>query len=313
MVIFLHGEDSYRSREKFNLIVEKFKKSDSSGMNIAVVDLGEKGFENFYNTAVASPFLGSKRLVIAKYGLEQKKEVQEKILNFFEDKKCPDTTTLIFYERKKADKRSKLYKFLSKQTAQEFKKLEEYKLNDWIQNEFRKRKQKIQQDAVNKLASFVGDDLWKMSNEIEKLSNFKRSGTLTARDVNLMVKARFDDNIFHLVDAIGSGNRKQTLKLVHDNLDSGAHPLYIFSMIVYQFRNMIQIKDLIERGINEYEISKLAKMHPYVVRKTISQLSRFSLGKLKNIYQRLWQADKDFKDGKVEQALGLDILVSELC
>ena len=84
-------------------------------------------------------------------------------------------------------------------------------------------------------------------------------------------------------------------------------------MFIYQFRNMIKIADLMGRGIgNEYEISKITKMHPFVVRKSLAQVKVFTLERLKKIYRKLARFDLAVKTGKMDMKMALDKFVAEL-
>ena len=83
--------------------------------------------------------------------------------------------------------------------------------------------------------------------KLPKLINYSDGQMISDKDVELLVKAKIDGNIFSAIDALGANNKKEAMKLLHDNLEKGEDPFYIFSMIVYQFRNMIKIADLKER------------------------------------------------------------------
>lgn len=314
MIIFLYGEDSYRSRQKLNQIKDKFKKADPSNINLTILD-GEKiGFSNIKKAVQAVPFLAKKRLIIIENLLAKKnKTLQEELVNYIKEKKIPETTVIVFWERNSPDERTKLFKLLKKQRAQEFRLLSGYALSKWIEQEVKERGGKIERDALDKLAAYVGNDLWQMSNEIDKLITYKNKKSITPEDVELLVKAKLDTNIFNMIDAIGDKNKKRALKLLHDQIESGEHELYLLTMITYQFRNLLIVKDLIEQGMNQYQIQREIRMHPFVVQKTFSQARNFSLDGLKKIYQKLLDTDIALKTSKIEPALALDLLVAKLC
>jgi DNA polymerase-3 subunit delta len=84
-------------------------------------------------------------------------------------------------------------------------------------------------------------------------------------------------------------------------------------MLVYQLRNMLKIADLKENfEYSEGEISRISQMHPFVVRKSLSQIRNFSFTKLTKLYQKLSQLDVMMKTGKIEAELALDKFIGEL-
>lgn len=319
MLIFLYGEDSYRSRQKLNEIKEKAKKSDPQGLNITVLD-GEKAEFNKIKEAVeAMPFLAHKRLVILENVLLfGKKDLKEKLAKFLKENKIPQTTVLVFWERGALDEKEPLFKILKKEAFQSenFEPLVGFKLNRWIEEEVKSQGGKIGRKAVNLLASFVGSNLWQMSSEIKKLVLYKKNNSqpiIIAEDVERLVSAQLDTNIFNFIDALAAKNGKQALKLLHNQIESGENEIYLLTMITYQFRNIILVSDLVRQGRNQYQISKETKIHPYVVKKTLGNIKNFSLERLKEIYQKLLQVDLNLKMTTQNPVLSLDMLVSELC
>jgi len=81
------------------------------------------------------------------------------------------------------------------------------------------------------------------------------------------------------------------------------------SMIVYQVRNLLVVKELAEKGLMYASIVKKSGLHPFVVKKTFFQCRAFSLEELKNIYRRIFTIDSQIKTGRVEAETALDLLV----
>lgn len=315
MQIFLYGEESFLSLKKLNEIITRFKKSDPSGINLVILDMNKAGFADFSKAVTAMPFMTKSRLIIAKNLLSQgNASLQEKILEMITDKKIPDESVVVFYENDKVDKRKKLFKVLDKlKNSHNFAKLPEFKLNKWIEAEVKSLQGEIEKAAINKLITYVGNDLWQMYNEIQKLVLYKSGKPITATDVEVLVKAKVDEEIFHLVDALGQSNMKQALKLLHDNFEQGKNEQYLLSMISFQFRNLAQVKPLLDRGENIDSIQRELKMHPFVVKKVAGQANRFSQNKIKKIYNMLVKTDLAMKTGKVDQKTALDLLIVGLC
>lgn len=325
MIIFLHGPDTYSSRKKLKFYKEGFvKKYDPSGLNATVLDGEKLTMADFRQACGAAGFLSKKRLVIVENLISKNKDrkIQQEIINYLEHELTKDTV-LIFWEedgeedwRKKKSKTSQakpLLKRLMSEKEERFGLLTGEKLNRWVREEVRKRKGKIENPAVLELASLVGSDLWAMETEIEKLVNYKYKKIVTADDVRLMVKTKFDENIFHLTDALSEKNAKLSFKLLNDQIQSGAHPLYILTMLVRQFRILLQVKEILGEEENYYTVASRLNLHPFVAQKAIREARRFTLDELKNIYQKLLEIDVQLKTTPDDPRVLFDLLVVKIC
>lgn len=315
MITFLYGEDTFRSRQKLNQIKENFKKEDKSQINLEILDAEKIGFAEIKKKIKASPFLSKKRLIIIKNLMMcGSKTLQEKVAKLIENDQIPKTSDVVFWE-KGEPKKNKLFMVLTKtKNSHQFSLLSDFKLNRWIEDEVKRQGFKIEKKAIQKLAAYVGNDLCQLSHEIEKLVTFKAksSNFILAKDVDLLVRAKLDTNIFNFIDALGRKDKKEALRLLHEQIDSGQNEIYLLTMIAYQIRNLIIVKDLVNQGKKAYQISHLAKIHPYVVSKTLSQAKKFNLPELKKIYKNLLEADIAFKTSKGNTLLLLDLLVTKL-
>jgi DNA polymerase-3 subunit delta len=316
MIIFLHGEDAFRSNEKLAEIKNKFLEKNKEGVSLSVFDFAEKDWntgEIIMNISSGGLFT-SKKLAIIKNILAGKKEFSDDIFEKFlkaEVKKDKSDLILIFWESGKTKKGSKLYKLLKKiAKCQEFELLEGAKLRNWIIGKFKERDVSISPAAVDQLVVFVGNDLNLLSREIEKLAIYKNKGEISGEDVDLLVKSKIDTDIFKTVDALARGDKKTALKMLHDHLEDGEDPFYLLSMYFYQFRNLVKVKPLAEKNISPPEIASRLKMHPFVARKSLEQARNFSWEKLKSLYNTLCKIDFESKTGKTDIALALDKFVA---
>lgn len=341
MLLFLYGEDTYRLRHKLNEMKEKYISASLGDTNLCVLDGKTATSDEIIRQVLAFPFLAKSRLVIIENLLMSAKKtkgdpapktqllhlvgvtkvagktksdktagVQEKIGEFLE--KVPESTVLVFAEFGNPDKRTSLFKKLSKlKMAQEFKPLDEMSVKKWIREEVQRVGGEITPDAVERLFISVGADLWRLSNEIMKLVTYNPK--ITGETVELLVRAQIQSDIFKLIDAVASSKQKLALKELHELLANGENELYILSMIVYQYRNMLVIKDFVNRGVSsQWELAKTAGLHPFVAGKTLSLVRNYNIDDLKNIYAKLLEQDLAIKTGKMEPQTALDLLVLDL-
>ncbi len=311
MFIFLYGQDTYRARRKLNEITEHYKKIRQKGLNLKYFDVKSLNFQDLAKEIQQTSIFKEKKLIILTNAFsspEFKKDfLAEKIFSL------KSNDIILFYEENKVSEKDALFVFLNKcAKCQEFRLLDGQKLKKWIEKEFSKCQSEIDQKAVQMLIDFVGNDLWRLSNEIKKLASYKKGKKITAEDVELLVRPKIEADIFKTIEAIAVKNKKQALELLHKHLEKGDNPLYLLSMINFQFRNLLIIKDLIKRGRSFYSLAKESRLHSYVVKKTYSQAQKFTIQEIKKIFQKIFQTDLRIKTGKINPQIALDLLIAEI-
>jgi DNA polymerase-3 subunit delta len=83
-------------------------------------------------------------------------------------------------------------------------------------------------------------------------------------------------------------------------------------MFIYQVRSLLKLRDLTEKGVPFYALAKQSGLHPFVVKKSWSQIRNFSLDQLKKIYRRLLEIELALKTGRLDGPTALDMLVAEI-
>ncbi len=302
MLYFIFGPDTYRSHEKLKELVKNYQQKSFEAQKIGGESVKLDEFKNKINSA---SLLSVKRLLVIENLLQN--SGQREITQFLSKVNLSKDDILIFYEnptklaesRYKPIKNISLYKFLQKNAeCFEFELLPKNALKSWIQNYVKKKAGKIEPIALEKLL-MAGNDLWFLTHELDKLLAYNKQ--ITLKNVQLLSPTSFDDNIFNLADAIGQGNKALALELINGQLDSGAAPIYLLSMIIRQFRILIQVKEATEKQkfLNYSFIAKELNLHPFVVQKSISQARKYSFRELEKIYQSLQELDLKLKTTKL--------------
>ncbi len=328
MVLFLYGEDSYRSRAKLKQIEERFKKTDKSRVNFIRIDGERNPWKNIEKEILSPPFLHDKKLVVVENFLKKRGQKLDEAVAFLKEEKISAGTVVVFWDDSKPDERTAIFKFLAKpKQADKFDLLDAAKLRKWIAEAATEREIKIEPRAAEMILGLVGSDLWQMSGELDKLAAYVRgrkekNNLVTAEDVAIFVKGKFDENIFSLTDAMGTKNKKTVFNLLNEQIEAGLEEGYIFAMLVRQFRILLQIKELVAKeysfisasdpGIKQ-KIAMELGLHPYVVQKTLYQVKNFSLPELKKIYGKLLAIDMKMKRGNFNPRAFLDLFVAEVC
>ncbi len=325
MIIFLYGLDTFRSRRKLKELKEKFiNEVDKSALNIQILDGQKLEKAEFENAISTSPFLAKKRLVLIENLISKNKgqKIQKEILETL-NKNNLDNVIIIFWEgevsqeksrSKVSKKRSGLLfnKLKQEKYAQEFNLLEPAGCIRFIQQEINFRGAKITPQALKLLSNLVGNDLWQMNSEINKLISLFRDKIIDDQGVKNTVKTKIDENIFKLTDALGQKDKKMALKLISDQLKNGTTPTELLSKMVWQFKNLLLIKEFAEKNGYGYSPSNMnyqLGIHPFVIKKTMAQTKNYNLDDLKKTYAELLQIDYKIKTSQIEPEVLFDLLV----
>jgi len=308
LIIFLYGSDSYRLKQAGEDIVSRYRAKYSSGINLFTFNFADDIGENILASAIKSfSFFNEHKLIVCKniLGNKQAADTLAKLIKDYALESDPSMTLLAIEslsEKEAITKNKELSGLLSKKPnfVKVIDLLEGSRLSEWIVREFEIRGCSINQRALNQLINLTGNDTWTLVNEIEKLTAYKSRGVVGEADVALLVSPKIDSNIFDLIDAISSKNRSQGAELLYRELKSGRDPYYILTMIIYQFRNLLMVGGLLGDGYSQAEIAKKAKIHPFVVKKTSAQLSRFKQEEAVDIYRQLLLMDTGFKSGRFD-------------
>jgi len=303
----LYGEDTFSSRRKLEEIKSRFFYANMGDINITVLEGESLAPETLQRAACLIPFLAPKRLVIVKNLLNKgKNESKKRIAELLET--FPPFSIVVFYEEGEVDKNSELYKKLkAKKGVQRFPLLPANQLLRWAEREVEAKGGQIEREALYRLVQIVGPDLWRASLEIEKLVSYKKKGIIKKEDVETLVREEIHPKIFELIDALGERNIKKAYSLLSELISFGENESYILSMIAYQFRNLLIVKEFLEKGRPLDSIG----LHPYALKKAKIQANNFTNKQLREIYGKLLEADINIKTGNLKPHVALDLLISE--
>ncbi len=329
MFYIFHGEDDFSRAEEVKKLKAKMGDPDMLSLNTTVLDGRKVTFSDLVQACDAMPFLTDRRLVLVEglltrlTGKDKSTGKRSKGNSAFIDElkkylpNMADTTRLIFLENKSLGKRHPILTLAQKNDAgyvKEFTAPHKGSLNKWIERRVaQKGGAGIDSQAVTELAAFIGDDLRLLDQEIEKLVTFAGAGqSITRKNVREMVTYSQEANIFDMVDALGKKDARAATRLFHDLLDNdGASPFYLLTMIVRQFRILLEVKAL-QQTAPAASMARELKLHPFVVKKASSQARNFSLPQLHEIYKQLLGLDHAVKTGKTDIVLGLDLFIAQV-
>ena len=330
MLYILSGQDDYSLGEALGEIKRSIGDQALLEANTTTLDGQQITLDQLRTTCEVLPFLAEKRLVIVKGLLERfepkdKSSRRKKITpatnhqNEYKSlatyiNKLPDSTVLVLIDGRITSKNLLFSELSTKAKVKSFPLLRGSKLQQWIQKYVTEAGGTISPQAIDLLAKLVGGNLWIMANEIKKLILLSSGRRIEEEDVKMVVSYVQQVGVFAMVDAILEFKVGLAEQSLHQLIQRGASATYLLVMLSRQVRMIVRVKELKNQGEPEIEIrNRLGLTSEFAWRKTIEQAERYPMGRIKEVYRKLLEADLSIKTGKYEGELALNILIAELC
>ena len=231
----------------------------------------------------------------------------------------PAETSVVIFIANELDKRRKIAKLLlEKSVAVEFKGLEDGELINWAKTKLKDLNAEADDRALRHLVGLVGNNVRRLTNEIEKLAVAALPDALITYELveSLVPDSRAISN-FDLTDSLLAKNKTRSLSILKKILDDGAEPLMILGLIASNFRRLFMSKELMRQGVERREVARIMKL-PYSKQEDfLATARRIETEKLTAIMRRIAEADVAIKTsigggGTAGSRLQIEMLVCEL-
>lgn len=202
-IYFLMGEEPYYIDKISEYIEKNVLDEADKGFNQQIMYGRDVSIEDIIGAAKRFPMMAERQVLIVKEAQDLSRTI-EKLASYAENPQ-PSTVLVFNYKYKKLDKRKKIYKVIAKAgLIYESKKLYDNQVGDWIRRVLSGKKYQIEPKASQMLLEFLGTDLSKISNELDKLMLILPKETIiTDLHVEENIGISKDFNNFELQKAIG--------------------------------------------------------------------------------------------------------------
>lgn len=303
MIFAVCSEDTFQAKERVCAIEKEL-----GNIRTRVIDCDKESYEALSLEQQGSFLFGESRLLILKNPSQDQSWVKE-ILSFLkreykginllilEENVDPQLKTLI-------EEKGKVYRcsFMGEREAA-----------FWVKEKFESYGKKVDFRVAQVLGAEFRKELWGANAIIAQIAAYVGQKPLVlVRDMSLFFKPSFQANVFNTVEAIARKNKKTALDCLSRHFAQGDAALYLLSMLVYQFRILIEVRDLVERGEGLQAIAKACQLKPFVAKKSFEIAQHFSLAELKRLYEKLWKAELLTKTGRILPESALYLFTSGL-
>lgn len=290
-IYFLMGEEPYYIDKLTEYIENNILSEDEKGFNQTVIYGRDATIEDIVSNAKRYPMMAERQVVVVREAQELSRTIDK--LESYAENPQPTTVLVVAYKYKTLDKRKKLVKLIAKNgVLLESKKLYENQVGTWIQRLLQGSGYSIEPKANAMLVEFLGNDLSRISNELDKLQIILPKGhTITPKDIEYNIGFSKDFNVFELQNAIGSKDQLKAYKIAQYFADNPKdNPLVVTVSLVFGFF----VKILKYHGLKDKDPRAAAPVlgvNPFFMKDYEIALRNYPMKKVSSIVASLREID----------------------
>lgn len=290
-IYFFMGEEPYYIDKLTDYIEDNILTEDEKGFNQMVLYGKDVSIEDVIGNAKRYPMMADRQVVIVKEAQELSRTIEK--LESYAENPQPTTVLVFAYKYKTLDKRKKITKLLDKVgVVYESKKLYENQVGDWIKRVLSGKGYNIEPKAAAMLVEFLGNDLGKINNELEKLAIILPQGsTITPKVIEDNIGISKDYNVFELRKAIGEKDQLKAYKIADYFANNPKdNPLVLTVGLVFGFfSQLLQYHGLKDK--NPANAAKMLRVNPYFLKDYDIALRNYPMRKVSAIVGALRDID----------------------
>ncbi len=310
-IYFLFGEEAYYIDRISEYIENNILREEEKGFNQIVLYGRDAGIDEIVSNAKRYPMMAEKQVLIVKEAQHLSRTIEN--LTSYVENPQPTTVLVICYKYKKLDKRKKLYKAVQKTGVLfESKKLYENQVSDWIRRTLASKKYSISHKASILLVEYLGTDLSRIHNELEKLKLVLPQDTeISPSHIEKHIGISKDYNNFELKKAIGERDVIKAARIINYFAQNPKdNPFVLTVTLLHTFFSQL----LKYHGLQDHSPKSVAgalRINPYFVGEFQTAARNYPMKKVSQVVSHLREMDLKGK-GVGANALSQTDLLKEL-
>ena len=313
-IYFLCGEETYYIDKISDLIESAVLTEDEKSFNQVVLYGRDTTVEEIVSTAKRFPMMADYQVVIVKEAQNLSKTF-EKFESYAVNPQL--TTILVFAYRDKPDGRKKIFKTIKdKGVWFESKKLYDNQVPDWIVKVLKGQNYGIEPKAAAMLAEFLGTDLAKINNELEKLKIvFPEGHIFTPKNIEENIGFSKDYNVFELKSALATRNQQKAYTIIHNfAANPKDNPIVVVSGQMFAFfAQLLHYHGLKDKS--KFNAAKALGVNPFFMDEYATASKNYPMRKVSQIIEIIRDMDvksKGVGSGSMKEADMLKELVYKI-
>jgi DNA polymerase-3 subunit delta len=331
VIHLLHGSDDFRIRERVREIASEITADgESLEGNVTTFDGRSVLPGELLAAVMAVPFLGAHRLVVvegllaaigeARGGGRRKKTDDDPLAPWSAAAKTlgapggmPETTTLVLVEGELKKTNAAFSIFAPISRVVELGPLDTQALSEWMKATAARHGATLAGRSIPALAQLIGPDLWVLETEIAKLAAYAGGEPIEPEMIAELVTAAQETKVWEVGEALVVGDEERALRAMRRLVADGEPIPIISSLVTRQFRQLVIVKDMRERGARADDVVRAAGIPPFRLSAIGALANRYSWPLLRQTYARLLEADLSVKRGLQDDQSALQLLVHDVC
>lgn len=291
-VYLLHGDEPFFIDEIAEAISENALSPSEKDFNFNILYGKDTDIDTIRSFANKYPMMASRQVLIIKEAQELKGLDK---LQAYIDNPVTTTVMVLCHKHKKIDKRTKFYQSFKKNNstvAVELKRIGERKIPEWIESYLHDKGYGIDPKASYLLTEYLGNDLQKIVNELDKLLLDDQTGkTISTENIERNIGISKDYNIFELQQALGRKDVVTTTKILnYFRANPKAHPLIMNIAMLFNYFSKLFALVYREKGKNEETVAKELGIPHFAVQEHIKAANRYR-GRFFEVFDVLHEYD----------------------
>lgn len=295
-IYVLYGSESYYTDQITDYIASHVLADSEKSFNQVILYGKDVGMADIVNNARKFPMMSDRQVVIVKEAQDikdiAKKEGEDLLAGYFSNP-LPSTILVLAFKNKNPDKRKAVFKNMDKQVvAVESTKMYDNKLPEWVNGYVNSKGHTIDLKACHMLVNSIGNDLVRLSNEIDKiLVNFEEKIQIVPAIIQKYIGISKDFNAFELQRSIAIKDVLNANRIVNYFGDNPKqNPIIPLIALLFSFFSKLIIVHKSEDKSNK-ALGTALGINPYFVNEYIQASHNYPLGKVIQNIHYLREAD----------------------
>ncbi len=290
-IYFLMGEESYYIDKIAEYIEKNVLTEEERGFNQMVMYGKEVTIDEIVSNAKRYPMMAEKQVIIVKEAQHLSRTIEN--LLSYADSPQPSTVLVFCYKYGKLDKRKKIYKSIQKTGVLfESKKLYDNQVSDWIRMVLQGKGYSISPKAAILLVEYLGTDLSKINNELEKLQLvIPKDVEISPAAIEEHIGISKDFNNFELKKAIGERDILKATRIIHYFAQNPKdNPFVVTVTLLHNFFSQL----LQYHGMSDHSSKNVAStlgINPYFVKEYQTAARNYPMKKVSQVISYLREMD----------------------
>lgn len=305
-IYLLYGEEDYLKKQyKGKLTKAMLPEGDT--LNYAYYEGKGIPVPEIIDLAETMPFFADRRLIVIEdSGLF--KTAAPELADYM---KTMSSAACFLFIEKEVDKRGKLYKTVKeKGRIVELSHQDERTLIRWLLGMIKQEGKQIREETVRYILSKAGTDMANLEKEMEKLFCYTLGKEeITPKDVDAVCITQITNHIFDMVEAVAKQQKKKALDYYYDLLALKEPPMRIMYLLSRQFQLLLQVQELVRKGMGRKQIAEKAGLHPFAAGKYMEQCRNFKKADLIAIMEEGAELETDVKTGRLNDVMSVELFI----